>query len=445
MTLSDDAPGGGTEVSSSMKIAYVVSLFPCWSETFILSEIRELRRRGANVTIFSLRSPSESLIQEEAAPFLGNVCYPSLRWSIPGVLRKLILRPNISLDIMATILKSMWRSPAMLAKTIAMIPRTLGFLDIIERSGITHIHAHWATYPATACWIMRSYSGIPYSFTAHAHDIWLEKPLLAEKIRSARFVVAISEYNRRYLEAYASNRKSIKLIPCGLDLSRFPYRKPVIPETPTLLAAGRFDEIKGFPHFIEACRILHDRGFPFRARIIGDGPLRQTLIGRVRASGLDNRVEVLPAMIHSQLLPEIGRSSLFIAPSVRTARGNQDGIPVVLMEALALGTPVIASRVSGIPELIADGRTGFLVPPGNPEALAEAILEACSDPIRLEEISLAGRKTVEERFNIAASVETLTHEIEAGSTGPEIRPGEDLGLETTADPLIPEVPVERTA
>ncbi len=392
-----------------MKVAYVVSLFPCWSETFILREVQELARRGIEVRIFSLRRATEKLVQPEAVPFLGRVRYPSWRGSVRSSLRRLFRDPLGLVRVGLAIVRSMGRSPSMLVKSLAMVPRALHFLDLIREEGFDHIHAHWATYPATAAWIFKSLEGLPYSFTAHAHDIWLARPLLEEKIEGARFVATISEFNRRYLLPHAGcDPGKLRVIHCGLDLRRFPVRweDPALP-CPRILAAGRLDEIKGFPHLIDACRELSRRGVPYQAKVIGDGPLRAKLEDQVRAGGLEDRVTLSPALPQEELAREIRASTLFVLPSIRTPSGNQDGIPVVLMEAMALGVPVVSTAVAGIPELIQSGVNGVLVEPGSPRDLAEAIRSLLADRSARERLSRAARGTVERGFDITASVDLL--------------------------------------
>ncbi len=406
-----------------MKIGYVVSLFPCWSETFIANEIRELRRRGASIEIFSLRRPTERLVQDEVIPLLDRVHYPTFAASAAGFATYAGRHPLRLARVAALITVSMWRTPGMLVKTLAMLPRALGFLRTLVRLDIRRVHAHWATYPATACWLFHVFEGIEYSFTAHAHDIWLAKPLLPRKIEAARFVATISEYNRAYLVPFAGRfPEKLKVIRCGLDLGRFPWlvgggeARRERSAVHRVVAVGRLDEIKGFPCLIDACRTLRDAGVPFACRIIGDGPLEPSLRRRIAAHRLEGVVELTGAMPHSRLLPEIREASVFVAPSVRSRSGNQDGIPVAIMEAMALGTPVIATRIAGIPELVRDGENGILVEAGDPRALAEAI-RSVLDREDLEALTRSARATIEGRFNIEKSVGELLRELSSDDMG----------------------------
>lgn len=391
-----------------MKIAYLVTLFPCWSETFILREIRELEKQGSEVKIFSFKPASEALIHTDAEAYLSRVHYPYLGGFLNGLIRMVFTQPLMTLKIIFKILTSMWTHPSMLLKTLALLPMAVGFITDIKREGITHLHAHWATYPSTAAWIIHQFTGIPYSFTAHAHDIWLEKPLLVEKIKAAKFVVTISEYNKRYLNAFSGTElDNIEVIHCGIDVNEFIFREPTINPLPRLLAVGRLDEIKGFSYLIEACGILRREGIKFRCQIVGEGPLRQRLEEQIKILNLEGVVSLSGAMPQDELRKIINKSTVFIAPSVQKENGDQDGIPVVLMEAMALGVPVISTFVSGIPELIRNSDNGLVVEARDTSQLVEAIKKVIFSEHVQKQYAFSGRSTIEKEFNIKKTVRQI--------------------------------------
>lgn len=400
-----------------MRILYLVSLFPCWSETFIVREIIEMIRLGVDVRIVSLKHPSESLIQSDVAGLLGRVSYPESWWrSLVAVVGAVVCRPGQELGELLRIGRQLRRHPRSLAKTLVVWWRTLGLLPQVQALAPSHIHAHWATYPSTAAMLISRRLGIPFSFTAHAHDIFLEDHMLAEKISSAAFTVAISDYNRRYLQAHVAGaaRASMEIVHCGIPLSDFPFEaKGRNPQH--ILAVGRLDEIKGFRHLIDACALLRARGLPFHCDIIGSGPLESDLARQIENLGLGDCVRLAGARKQEEVRSFLYRAGVFALPSVVTSRGDRDGIPVALMEAMASGIPVVSTSVSGIPELIEDGVTGLLARPADAEDLA-ACLALLLDNRKLgRQLANQARARIEGEFNIQTEARKLhdaiaTHE-----------------------------------
>jgi len=391
-----------------VKVGYMASLFPCWSETFILREIQELEKQGAEIEIFSFKPASEKLVHPGAKPYLNRVFYPKKGKSAWALLKALIFHPIKFTTIVLKIVFSMLNKPVMMTKTLGLLPMALSFIPAIKKTQITHLHAHWATYPSTAAWIISEFTGIPYSFTSHAHDIWLEKPLLVEKIKKAKFVATISDYNKRYLNVFAGKvLDNVEIIHCGINLAEFAYEEPKLKPVPKLLAIGRFDEIKGFPYLVEACSILDKQGINFKLRILGDGPLREKLQVQIREKGIMHLVELPGAVSQDDVRKEIREATVFVAPSVQKSNGDQDGIPVVLMEAMAMGTPVISTYVSGIPELIKNEENGMIVESRDAEQLADALKRLIFSKKKQVNYSAAARNTIDESFNIRISVKHL--------------------------------------
>ncbi|MCH8257348.1 MAG: glycosyltransferase, partial [Proteobacteria bacterium] len=286
-----------------MKIAYLVTLFPSWSETFILREILELNRLGRKVQIFSLKPASEKMVHSAAIKLQSATHYPRLLAVLRSSLYQIWQHPLKVSWILLELIAKGYRHPLMLAKTMAMFPVVLAFAGAMQTSGITHIHAHWATYPSTAAWIIRRLTGIPYSFTAHAHDIWLEKPYLREKIEAAETVVTISQYNVNYLaELYGQSiRRKFEVIHCGLEPTEFePIEQNGEPGS-KVVSVGRFGEIKGFEYLIRACRELRDRGRQVHCTLIGSGPLQSELRALSHDLGLDDQVNFAGALPQAEL------------------------------------------------------------------------------------------------------------------------------------------------
>jgi colanic acid/amylovoran biosynthesis glycosyltransferase len=386
-----------------MKVLYIVSLFPCWSETFIVREIRELLAHGVDIRILSLKPPQEELVQEDARELLPRVIYPPRGWElIRAAVSGLWRRFGHNLGFILLIFRELWRSPISLAKTLVVWWRTLGAVEAVRAWGPDRVHAHWATYPASSAMHLSRLVGVPFSFTAHAHDIFVERQLLVPKLETAEFVATISEFNRRLLAQTAERAPAgrIRIVHCGIDVNNFPYMEGR-PDPAAILAVGRLDEIKGFPVLIEACKLLRDQGVQYRCAIIGDGELRTVLESAIRMYQLHNNVQLLGARPQAEVRRYLYSAGMFVLPSVVTSNGNMDGIPVALMEAMAAGTPVISTRVSGIPELVEDRLSGLLVPQKDPVRLAGAIEEliALAGPARLE-MTRAARSAIEDRFSV---------------------------------------------
>jgi len=387
-------------------IGYIVSLFPCWSETFILNEILALQERGVPVRIFSLKPPSEPLVHEAAKPLLAEVIYPPPLWHLLlTLLGSLVRQPVRCFRLLyGPLREASRRGSGEVMKALYTLLVAISFAGVARRLGINHFHAHWATYPALAVRTMRVLTGKRYTLTTHAHDIFLANPYLGENLASAQTVVTISEYNRRHLISAGTPAGKIKVVPCGIDLQQFTVNGTHRRETGAIVTIGRLEGIKGFPYLVQACAILKARGIPFTCEIIGEGSLRPVLEQEICTNGLEGTVRLRGALSQTQVRAALADAQVFVLPSVQTPDGNQDGIPVALMEAMALGLPVISTRVSGIPELVVDGVSGLLAAPGDAVALADAIERLLKDPALREVLSRQGSEAVRARHDISRSV-----------------------------------------
>jgi colanic acid/amylovoran biosynthesis glycosyltransferase len=392
-----------------MRVLYFVSLFPCWSETFIVREINELIKLGVDVRIVSLKHPVEKLVQSDAKALLDRVLYPRTGLgSVLGALAQCFANPWLVLSELARLVAGLAGHPAALGKTLVVWWRTLALIDTIRQVRPEHLHAHWATYPSTAAMLCSRRIGVPFSFTAHAHDIFLEDHYVADKMRLAAFGVTISEFNRKYLAANVSPiaMERMRIVHCGVSPRDFVFapsaRKPGL-----LLAVGRLDEIKGFRHLIDACQILASRGVDFQCNVIGDGPLRPELEQRIAGAFLSGKVTLLGVRKQEEVRQFLAEASMFVLPSVVTSRGDRDGIPVALMEAMAVGLPVVSTRVSGIPELVEHGISGLLAEPGDAKNLADCIEQMLVSPETAQRMAVRARQQVEHDFDIAIEARKL--------------------------------------
>lgn len=397
---------------SPERVAYIMSAFPVVTETFILFEIIELERGGLTVEIFPLRPRGEPTPHAGAAALAARTHYAGLVTlpTLAAQLHWLRRRPRAYLGAWWRALRGNVRSRGFLARAVVVVPLAARFAREMQRLGVGHVHAHWATHPALAANVVHHLTGLPYSFTAHAHDIYVDRTMLETKVRDASFVVTISDFNRRLLGRLYGDWAAAKtsVVRCGVDLTAFsprPPRAPVAPFTISCVAALR--EKKGQEYLVEACGLLRDEGVEVRCLLVGDGERRPLIEARISELGLDGRVLLLGHRSRDEVSATLKESDAMVLPSVTTGGGDMEGIPVALMEALATRVPVVASALSGIPELVEEGVTGHLVPERDPRALADAIRRIHDDPEGAARMAAAGRERVLDAFDLERNTATL--------------------------------------
>jgi len=388
-----------------VRIAYVVSQFPKLSETFILREILEVGALGHEITILSLKRSAEPLAHEETRPLLERTLYPApLHRMAAASLYYLLRRPIAVMRATGRIVLAHAGHPILLAKSLALVPIALAFARSLREGRVAHVHAHWATYPATVAWVVSRLEGLTYSVTGHAHDLFLANPMLERKIRDSAFFATISEFNRALLiQRYGPEvLEKIRLIRCGLPLEEFPFDGVAAADRsgpPLVVSVGRLVEYKGFHVLIRAFAHLKRRGRPARCLIVGEGPERPVLERLASRLGVDEEVTFAGGMRQDEVRAAIGGADLFVLACVKGRDGQQDGIPIVLMEAMALGVPVVSTRLSGIPELVIDNRTGILVAPGDEEHLADGMERLLTDEPLARRLRDEARRMVEKEFD----------------------------------------------
>lgn len=393
-------------------VAYVMSRFPKLTETFILYEILALERAGVRVEIFPLLRERAELAQPEALPLVRRAHYlPFL--SLP-ILRSqaavLARRPRAYLGALWTIVRANWGSRNFLIGGVGIFPKAVHAGRMMRRLGVTHVHCHFANHPAAAGYVIARTSGLPYSFTAHGSDLHVDRHMLCEKVDGARWVAPISDYNRELIVAECGERVRAKLqvVHCGVDTSVFAERDG-LPENARFIIAcvGTLHEVKGQAYLIEACRRLVAQGVDLELHLVGDGVDRPMLERQVADAGLGHRVAFEGSLTRDAIAALLRRADVLVTPSVPTAAGKREGIPVVLMEAMSSGVPVVASDLSGIPELVEHERSGLLVPPRDPEALATALRRLHDDPALRRALGAAGRSKVVREFDVTTNAQRL--------------------------------------
>ncbi len=384
------------------RVVYVVSLFPCWSETFIVREIGALIENGVDVRIISLKRPCEDMVQDDAAAMTDRVRHPgSLANALRAGVAAFFSKPRTVSGCVWSIVRDGWRQPVVLFKSLGACLRGFEHARWLREFDAQLIYSHWATYPSTAAWALGKLLERPFGFTCHAHDIFVDRQLIGRKIQDAALAVTISRFNVAWLSARVSAdaETKMKIVHCGVDLRQMPWVDRAPPPGHAILAVGRLDPIKGFGTLLEALALLKSRGLAFQCRIVGSGPLEAELKRAAVALGIDGLVEFAGARPQSVVREWMNQASVFALPSEVAADGNRDGIPVALMEAMATGCPVVSTRVSGIPELIEHDASGLLVDERDPRALADAIERLLLDAPLRERLALAARHRVEQEFD----------------------------------------------
>lgn len=398
--------------SGQPRIAYLLKRFPRLSETFVLNEILELRRQGLELTVYALMDPHEQLTSPAAAAIRDQVIYLHRdaggwrSWGrlLAGAAAQAGRRPLKALRVGWELLR-VHRSMASLRHAV----EALWLAHDLRRRGITHLHAHFAHSPAAVAYLARVAGGPRFSFTAHAKDLYTTLPRnLRIRCRAAEFVVTCTRFNRDYLEELLRDHdpRPVHVLYHGTELARFSMVNRRA-QAGRIVSVGRLVEKKGHSVLLSAVGILRDRGVVCRLDLYGGGPLRVALTEQIARLGLEDRVSVHGARQQDEIITAYQAAACFALASVVTGDGDRDGIPNVLVEAMACGVPVISTRISGIPELIEDGVDGLLVPPGDARALADALQRVLEEPELAGSLALAGRHKVERRFDLAANTSRM--------------------------------------
>jgi glycosyltransferase involved in cell wall biosynthesis len=430
-------------------MAYVLGTFPALTETFVLGEIEALRKAGVRVELFALHRPGSASDRSHGEDLAARTYYA------PPLLSRETWRTNLAalrrapgryLGTLAGVVMRTALNPVHCLKSLVVFPAAAAFAERMRPRGVTHVHAHWASYPATAAYIVSRLTGLPYSITAHVYDATLIRSLMREKLRRARFVVTCNRWTAERLRRMAPRTASKVFVNYhGASLDRFTPNGHVrrAGETPTILCVGSLYPRKGHPVLIAACRLLRDRGRRFRCVIVGEGPERGRLEGLIRKHRLGEQIELVGAQTHAQVLERYRTADLFALACMTDYLGWQeiasdpvlllevglaipfrpltDGIPNVIAEAMAMELPVVSTTVAGVPELVEDGRSGLLVPEQQPAALADAIARLLDDPVLARAMGRHGRARVLDVFDRSRNVRELL-DIFARFAGPVALP-----------------------
>jgi glycosyltransferase involved in cell wall biosynthesis len=402
--------------SAAPQLAYLGAVLPVRSETFVYRELFELRRRGFRVHAVSVHPPAAGLGTSET----DTLATEAIQVYGPGWMRLLIdalsalaRRPMRSVEVLLLgLCDATLGRDVPLAGRPKLLIQCLAALALAHRTAhlqIDHVHAHMAHVPTSIAMYWARWLRVPFSFTGHAADLFRDQALLPAKLRRAAFVACISHWHRefyRHLAPQLEDRR-LPIVRCGVDPQEFSpaHRTPGSP--PQILAVGRLVEKKGFDRLVTSLAKLKAEGIDCRCHLIGDGPEKERLAKMCREASLEECCQLLGAQSNEQVRDAMRKADLFVLPCRATRSGDRDGIPVVLMEAMATGLPVISGDLATIRELITHQRTGWLVDVDQPGSLDEALRTLLADAALRDRLGAAARSFVADEFSLHKNVDRL--------------------------------------
>lgn len=388
--------GASGATATPTKVGYVLKMYPRFSETFIVTELLQMQRLGVDLDVFSLRPPADGRFHASLAELRAPVTYLQHLGLRAGDVWQTLRAAAQELGGLSSHLDELLDADLRDAVQAVELARA------VRQRGITHLHAHFASVAAEVARLAARLAGVTYSVTAHAKDIFhcdVAQDRLRRIVADASSVVTVSDFNLDHLQStFGADADRVRRVYNGIDLSEFRYTEPR-DRVPIIAAVGRLVEKKGFGDLIEAAAILRASGRSFRVDLVGVGELEEQLVASVERLGLGGCFRMLGGLPQTEVIKVVGSAAAFAAPCVVGADGNRDGLPTVLLEAMALGTPCVATPVTGIPEVVVDGVTGLLVPESNPAALAAALARLLDDPDLRTSLTKAARDLVGAEFD----------------------------------------------
>ncbi|WP_415893031.1 glycosyltransferase family 4 protein [Neptuniibacter sp. PT8_73] len=395
-----------------MNIGILVTDFPKITETFVLRNIHTYMQKGHDVTVFHLKPYREGeKVHKFANEIIKRGYYQPFLMSfylLSTFLSVCIKKPHKVISVVKQIFKAGGSDWKFILHNLAVLPKSVAYGLESRRRGITHLHAEFAGIPAASAWMIYKIFGINYSFSCHAHDIFITQKLLKSKVSDADFVRVISEYNREFLLDHVGEhfKEKFQVIRCGADLLSIQESENERQNVFEISYVGSLIERKGVDNLLLALSRI-DPTIEWSCRIIGDGSERHDLEALAFELGISEKVDFKGGQTFEEIADSYRRSNLVVVPSIVGPEGRCEGIPVVIMEALAFGCPVIATDVSGIPELIEDGITGFGVKPGDVVGLTQKIEWIEANYAAALEIAKNGKARVHEQYDVMKNSQQL--------------------------------------
>jgi colanic acid/amylovoran biosynthesis glycosyltransferase len=392
--------------SRSAPIAYITQSFPGLTTTFIYREVLALRQVGFNIVTFAIWKPNIDRLSAESKNLVDSSFYVfPISWPrfFAAHLYFFFTRPARYISTLLFVLTRREETIKNRLRTFFHFCEAIYLAVDAKREGIRHIHAHFTINAATIALVIARMLDISFSFTAH-NNIFTDRLILKEKLKAAKFIIAISKYSRDFLLRLLPEEKlkdKFHIVHCGVSPDDFlPTTHKATNQRPLIFSLAQLVERKGLPVLIESCKILAERGCDFQCLVAGDGPQRSLLERLITEHQMKDKVQLIGAVFQEQLVDYLKRADVFVLPCLTASNGDQDGIPVVLMEAMAMEIPTISTYVSGIPELIEDGQSGLLVKESDSVALADAIQRLLEDDKLRRRLGKNGRQKVIQEFNI---------------------------------------------
>ena len=384
--------------------AYLFERFPSFGQTFCYREVAEVYGQGVAPPIFSIRNPKGEPAQDWDARIVKRVHYLPEEKELLEEVQRASKRRRLTPVIIAAL--DEWGRRTDFLRLYQAVYVGLRLQEL----GIHHVHAHFAGMAArTAFWVAKFFP-VTFSFTAHANDIFAPRNFeigLDKLVSAARVIITETDYAEKFLrERFPERADRIRRIYNGLNLGEF-GRANFSSDPPLIVAIGRLIAKKGFANLIRACALLVEHGRSFRCEIFGEGPLENQLRGQIEESGLKELVQLPGAKPQHEIRKCLARARVFVMPSVPEAEGGMDNLPTVIMEAMATALPVVSTRIGGIPEMVVESETGFLVEPDDVVALAGAIEEVINDRSLGQKLGQAGYERAEKFFSIEKNVREL--------------------------------------
>jgi colanic acid/amylovoran biosynthesis glycosyltransferase len=441
------------------QIAYLFPVFPVFHQTFVLWEVLGLRRSGMSPKLYSLRRP-RSRQQPEAQRIAEEVTYLPRLLSWP-VLRANARRAHADPRGYGRLYRQVWkawrtgarpvadgqrgRGPRVslynrwrgwfnsqpilyLLKSWLLVPTAVDLADRLRADGVSHLHVHWASYPATVAYVVHLISGLPFSISAHAYDIYMVPRMLPAKMQAARFLVTCAKTNASFLTRLAGPELGRKVIVSyhGVDVARFAPAADGDHASRqggslTIVSCGQLERYKGMHLLVEACARMARRGVAFECWIVGEGPERVRLQGQIERLGLSRRVHLTGSQSHAEVAALFRRADVFALASELAGRsGRRDVIANVIVEAMAAALPVVVSHIPGVEELVDDRETGYLVRPNDVDQLVDVIVRLAESPEERLRVGQAARRRVLRDFDNRKNVGGLARVLQAANEGPAL-------------------------
>jgi glycosyltransferase involved in cell wall biosynthesis len=392
------------------QFAYVFERFPSFGQTFCYREVAELARQGIAPPVFSIRNPKNEPPQDWDTRIVQRVDYLLAEKQLLESVRRASKKGKLTAEIIGALDKWGRRTDFLRLYQAVYVGLCL------QEMGIRHVHAHFAGMAARTAYWIRKFFSITFSFTAHANDIFAPRDFeigLDKLVAAARVIVTETDYAAQFLQDRFPDRANhIYRIYNGLNLAEF-GRSDFSSTPPLIIAVGRLIAKKGFANLIRACGLLAEGGKSFQCEIVGEGPLENELRAQIEQLDLQDRVALSGAKPQREVRQRLAAASVFVLPSVVDAQGGMDNLPTVIMEAMATGLPVISTDIGGIPEMVVQNETGFLVRPGDAVALAGAIERVIDDRSFAQRLGDAGYRRAQELFSIEKNVRDLCALIKA--------------------------------